>query len=261
MATAHPTGVYAIRNTVNGKRYVGSTTSSLRGRWRRHRRELNPGKHANRKLQRAWNKYGEAAFVFEVLETCEREDCVEREQRWMDTLRAADDCCGYNICPVAGNTLGVKFTPKVLAKVRESLGRMHADPAVRAKMSEALKRTWDDPAGRAERTEANRRRVTPEFRAKRSEGQRKKWEDPEYRARMTEVARERGRDPAHRAKLSAAEKGRKLSAEALAIRRAALSRPETRAKMSASAKAYQARKRAAAEGRQNGDTDGERHDV
>jgi group I intron endonuclease len=289
-------GVYAIRNAPGGKLYVGSTADSLRRRWRRHRRELRGGRHGNRKLQLAWDLFGESAFGFDVLETCGPALCLEREQHWIDTLKAADGQFGYNLCPVAGNSLGRKFTDESLEKVRETNKRVRADPKVRAKLSEALRRTWDDPQGRAERTEANRRRVTPAFRAKRSEGQKKKWEDPEYRRRMSEAIRKRFEDPAQRAaqgarsrgrkqspeacakrsaslkgrvfsaeartkmaaaqrgkkhsaetraKLSAVQKGRKPTPEALANIRAALDRPETRAKMSASAKAAWARKRAA----------------
>jgi group I intron endonuclease len=62
-------GIYAIRNLFNGKRYIGSTVN-LRSRAKAHRTCLRGGYHHSKKLQRAWNKYGENAFVFEVMECC-----------------------------------------------------------------------------------------------------------------------------------------------------------------------------------------------
>jgi hypothetical protein len=79
-------GVYAIRNNNNGKMYVGSTKSSLVGRWLTHRRYLRSGRHVNRILQAAWNKHGEDAFEFVVLVTCDdAELCLTLEQKFLDT--------------------------------------------------------------------------------------------------------------------------------------------------------------------------------
>ncbi|MDY0282629.1 MAG: GIY-YIG nuclease family protein [Salinivirgaceae bacterium] len=86
-------GIYQIRNTVNGKRYVGSSVN-MRARWRTHRTMLKHRKHHAQKLQNAWNKYGCKAFVFEVLLICAKEDLVFFEQRALDTLHAVRG--GYN---------------------------------------------------------------------------------------------------------------------------------------------------------------------
>jgi group I intron endonuclease len=59
--------IYKIVNTVNGKFYVGSTTNT-RERFRTHRNRLRRNRHHAPHLQAAWNKYGEAAFVFHVVE-------------------------------------------------------------------------------------------------------------------------------------------------------------------------------------------------
>lgn len=103
-------GVYAIINTVNGKRYVGSSTRSIRNRWRQHRLTLKANCHDNGYLQRAWNKYGEQVFDWQVLENCEPEQCLAREQFWIDELRSVKGPAGYNICPTAGNSRGTKHT-------------------------------------------------------------------------------------------------------------------------------------------------------
>lgn len=42
-------GIYEICNTVNGKRYIGSSVR-IKERWRDHRSALDGGKHENQKL-------------------------------------------------------------------------------------------------------------------------------------------------------------------------------------------------------------------
>ena len=40
---------------------------NLKDRWMSHRALLRHNKHKNAELQSDWNKYGESAFVFEVI--------------------------------------------------------------------------------------------------------------------------------------------------------------------------------------------------
>lgn len=110
MITQQP-GIYRIRNTVNDKVYVGSA-ASLRRRWYEHRSQLKRGAHSNGYLQRAWNRYGEAAFVFEPLFICAKDMLLFYEQRALDTL--APD---YNLTPTAGSSLGVKHSAETRARM------------------------------------------------------------------------------------------------------------------------------------------------
>ena len=114
-------GVYAIVNLKNGKVYVGSALS-IRGRLTNHRNDLRGGKHCNSYLQRAWDKSGEKAFRFDVLEECEPFRCVEREQYWIDSLKSFQRSCGYNLNQKAGNDgrLGCKHTAESRAKMSAS---------------------------------------------------------------------------------------------------------------------------------------------
>ena len=95
-------GIYKIINIINNKIYVGSA-KNISGRWRTHKWALLRNKHYNRYLQRSVNKYGFISFNFEVLEYCDCDILVEREQYYMDTLNP-----DYNISPTAKNCLGVK---------------------------------------------------------------------------------------------------------------------------------------------------------
>lgn len=60
------TGIYAFKNLINTRRYVGQ--GAFKSRWPSHLRLLHRGEHFNKALQADWDSYGESAFVFEILE-------------------------------------------------------------------------------------------------------------------------------------------------------------------------------------------------
>lgn len=94
-------GVYAIVNTVNGKTYIGSS-ANIQHRWQDHRRDLRGGRHHSSILQRAWNKYGESVFEFQIMEIVkDRKQLLDVEQRWIDFLHTAQHDTGYNVNPYA----------------------------------------------------------------------------------------------------------------------------------------------------------------
>lgn len=76
-------GIYRIRNVINNKCYYGSS-KEIEKRWRRHKKELTENKHNNALLQRAWNKYGEHNFSFEIVQECEVSDLFQIEQTYLD---------------------------------------------------------------------------------------------------------------------------------------------------------------------------------
>ena len=77
-------GIYRIKNLVNNKCYYGSS-KNIEKRWLRHKNELNKKTHINCVLQRAWDKYGEDNFLFEVVEECNSNILLEVEQKYLDT--------------------------------------------------------------------------------------------------------------------------------------------------------------------------------
>ena len=60
-------GVYAVRNTATGRVLLGSSVN-LHGPLNRHRTELKLGSHRCAELQADWNRLGQDAFVFEILD-------------------------------------------------------------------------------------------------------------------------------------------------------------------------------------------------
>lgn len=178
------TGVYMIRNKVNGKVYIGSAAKSLKQRWKDHRRFLIGGWHNNRHLLSAWKKYGEDAFQFYVIEYCLPESCTSIEQYWIDFYRSQGQEL-YNLYMTAGSPLGSKHSEeskKVMsekAKLRDNHykpGHKHSPVAsikmslarrgkkqseeARAKKSASLKAFYADPTRSAAVREKFKKRKT-----------------------------------------------------------------------------------------------------
>ena len=66
-------GVYRIRNTQNGKSYVGYSID-LQARINRQKAELKFGSHRNPELLGEWESFGESSFEFEVLDELELDE-------------------------------------------------------------------------------------------------------------------------------------------------------------------------------------------
>ncbi len=90
--------IYCIKNTTNNKVYIGQSSQITDHRLQEHKSKLRSSCHENIHLQRAWNKYGESAFIFEKLaETNSLEKLNELEDRFAEQYRATDREFGYNI--------------------------------------------------------------------------------------------------------------------------------------------------------------------
>lgn len=109
-------GIYKIINLINNRIYIGSAVN-LRYRNIHHYHFLSLNKHHSITLQRAWNKYKEQNFKFEILELVkDKSQLISREQYYIDLLKPE-----YNILKIAGSRLGSKHskeTRKHLSKVK-----------------------------------------------------------------------------------------------------------------------------------------------
>lgn len=191
------TAIYKIRNLINGKFYVGSSVD-VRVRFQTHRRNLRKGKHHCQPLQRAWDKYGEECFKFEVVEkVATPDDLFTAENRWLDEHHGKPYC--YNLSKCADAFMrGMKFSDEHKAKISAAV--------TGNKSSKGYKRT-------PEECEIIRQRA----RGRKNFLGRKHTE--ESKAKMSEASKGKQRrlghtnSPEHRARISAANKWRKLSSE------------------------------------------------
>jgi group I intron endonuclease len=106
-------GVYKIVNIINKKFYIGST-KDFNHRWKNeHKVLLNKNKHINRYLQYAWNKYTEKNFKFEIIEECSPDQCLIREQYYLDTLTPWNCEIGYNLSKCSGGGDTISYHPNL----------------------------------------------------------------------------------------------------------------------------------------------------
>lgn len=250
------TGVYRIsmeRAGLPDLIYIGQSCDILRRR-SVHLWELNSGRHKNRRLQNAYNKYGATSLRHEVLELCHADSLTTVEQKWLDAEIARVGktlVCNVRLeCVVSGK--GTKRSAETCAKISSALkGR-------------SVSQEWRD---RLSKSRAGKR-LTEEQRQARSEALRKcgkmaRTITPLQREIASRTHKGKTISEGHKAALRAAQTGRKMSAEAIEksaskrrgvplsaetkehLRRKALGRklsPETIAKMNAGRAATRARK-------------------
>lgn len=88
-------GIYKITCKVNDKVYIGRSID-IDTRLKSHKLSLKRGKHANKKLQADFNKYGEDAFIFEVEKYTDKPlDTHYYESYYAEKYKAFEE--GYNI--------------------------------------------------------------------------------------------------------------------------------------------------------------------
>lgn len=172
-------GIYAIVNTVNNKRYVGSS-QNIKRRFSDHRSGLRRGDHRNLILQRAWDKYGEDKFTFVILEECEIDMLIIREQAHLD------NGYDYNLSPVSDSPMrGRKHSSST--KEKQSLAHKNRDVESNKRRSEKISNALTGRVG-----------YTP---------------SAETRQKISDANRGKIRSDESRRKMSKANRGRKVSEE------------------------------------------------
>jgi len=189
-------GIYAISNTINNKIYIGST-NDLERRWCEHQHALRQNKHGNCHLQSSWDKHGEKAFEFIVLECLDDlDELVKAEQFWMDFYREGGKEL-YNFGMAADNPMrGRTHTEEAKRKMCEA--RYNTSPEAREARSCKQREFMlgNQYALGHSHTEETKSRLSAMFKGKEASEEtcqrmclaaKARWEDPEYREVMMEV--------------------------------------------------------------------------
>jgi len=168
-------GVYKITNKVNGKIYIGSA-KLFKVRANRHISSLKKNKHQNKHLQASFNKYGEGAFLFEVLEVVlgDKTARTTKEQEYIDEQMELEN---WENC--------FNFKKKTVEKERSCYSNTPEE--TRKLISENSKVMWTNPAIR-EKILKNKGVVqqSDEYKKNCSVAQKKNWtKDPERREKMS----------------------------------------------------------------------------
>jgi len=94
-------GIYQIKNYINGKIYIGSAKNLAKRCWE----HFNDPTKTNPHLHRSIKKYGKENFEFTVIQYCidnSKKNLELNEQYWMDLTNCYNSTMGYNISKTAG---------------------------------------------------------------------------------------------------------------------------------------------------------------
>lgn len=129
-------GIYKIQNLENGKVYIGASRNILL-RWYQHKYDLRNFRHHSEHLQKAWIKYGEDSFQFDIIECCEERDLNNKEKFYIQLYKSNDKNYGYNIFD-GGNTHNVpEETKKKLSLIH--MGMTHNEETIKKMRNKAKK--------------------------------------------------------------------------------------------------------------------------
>jgi group I intron endonuclease len=117
------TGIYAIVNMINGKKYIGQA-HDIKKRNNDELTALKNNRFFNDHLQHAFNKYVEKNFIFIFIEECSEEKLNEREKYHVSAAGYPDHGLCYNLRE--GGEAGGKPHPETCKKISES--RMGQEP-------------------------------------------------------------------------------------------------------------------------------------
>ena len=105
-------GIYSITNNESGNVYIGSSVN-VNKRTQEHFRLLRKGEHPNSHLQRAWNKYGEQAFVTRTMFSGVPRRILRKLERASVVVAAPE----YNIAAVGSIMTGRKHSEETKRKI------------------------------------------------------------------------------------------------------------------------------------------------
>jgi hypothetical protein len=105
-------GVYKWTNTLTGKFYIGSAVELSRRLQYYYNIKYMTNYKSKSAIYFALLKNGHASFKFDILEYCNKENVISREQYYITCLNPS-----YNILKIAGSSLGFRHSKAVKANM------------------------------------------------------------------------------------------------------------------------------------------------
>lgn len=124
--------IYKIENLVNGKVYIGQTIQKFEIRKYAHLYELKTGVKKNRKLQNAWNKYGENNFTFSIIVKCRAQELNSLEVKYISLYDSYNN--GYNSTTGGQNNFNYTHGESTKQKISKINKKLWSDEQYRNKM-------------------------------------------------------------------------------------------------------------------------------
>lgn len=210
-------GVYKITNVNNGKIYIGSA-KKFSTRYSQHINSLRNNKHQNKHLQSSFNKHGENAFVFEVIEVVEG-DKKTRTQKEQDYIN--EQIYNWSYC--------FNFKKETIQKERSCFSKT-PEETKRKREETTFKRYgkpyWSqtDEARQLLKRVGNRKPSKEEIEKIASKKRRKLSKEhydklivhltsDDKKQKMSKMSKEWWKDPEYREKVLSKKRGKKLSYE------------------------------------------------
>jgi group I intron endonuclease len=134
-------GIYMFKNLINNKKYVGSS-ENLRIRFRQYFNINHLIKQNYMYIYRALLKHGYSSFSLEILEYCEPDKCLEREDYYFKLLQPEYNTSLNPSAPMSGRTHSEE-TKQRMSEAKKGaksylFGKNHSDET-RKKISDAIK--------------------------------------------------------------------------------------------------------------------------
>jgi group I intron endonuclease len=122
-------GIYRWVNLISGKAYIGSSANLGRRLAFYFNYKYITNSKATMLIHRALLKYGYSGFKLEILEYCDKDDLLAREQYYLDLFKPE-----YNIYETAGSPLGYKHTEETMIKLRAIAKKRNESEEERARV-------------------------------------------------------------------------------------------------------------------------------
>ena len=100
-------GIYKIQSIVEPEKFYIGSSVNMQSRKRQHFSMLKLNKHDATYLQNYYNKHGKENLVFHIIEECNQEILIQREQYYIDTLKPI-----FNSRKNAESNYGHQFSEK-----------------------------------------------------------------------------------------------------------------------------------------------------